>query len=501
MKIMKLLSPEHFRAGRVQSVLLFAVSLLGTLLGGELLFRDSIVVGISSTIINIGLDPQRTQLVVALLLTTGAALVGALLGRRKTGAVVGAGIVFWSGYLANFIQIELQPLRDPGGHLEPLNGQALFNTSITMLALALLCAFIGAAVGIALAEALLDPFYELLRRIWLHFARQRLARQQTVPVVATRRVVVVDLSRTDRILKIVGQWFGVVVVVGLLLLATTSGDLFTFAPDIGLHTLPVIHPAQGKLAHGSVTKETLVSPALNGQHRPFLVYLPPSYNTPEGQTKRYPVLYLLHGSPGKDIDWITGGKANESADTLMATNEIPEFIMVLPDGNGRPGVTSEWADSFDHGQLIETFVARDLVQYVDQHYRTIPDAAHRALGGLSMGGFGAMNIAVHHPDIFGSVISLGGYYYAEGSIWGKNAAYMQKNSPAITLPRDKAAWKLHIYLGAATKDQPYYADTMAFMRHLNALHIPYHFDLQRGYHSWRVWQIQMYNAMLWLKWG
>src|SRR6266480_7454386 len=109
MKIMKLLSPEHFRAGRVQSVLLFAVSLLGTLLGGELLFRDSVVVGISSIIINIGLDPQRTTLVVALLMTAGAALIGALLGRRKAGAVLGAGIVFWFGYLANFIRIELQP--------------------------------------------------------------------------------------------------------------------------------------------------------------------------------------------------------------------------------------------------------------------------------------------------------------------------------------------------------------------------------------------------------
>ena len=76
---------------------------------------------------------------------------------------------------------------------------------------------------------------------------------------------------------------------------------------------------------------------------------------------------------------------------------------------------------------------------------------------------------------------------------------MQKNSPAFTIPRSKA--KLHIYLGAATKDQPYYKDTTDFIRQLNGLHVQYHFDLQRGYHSWRVWQVQMYNALLWLKWG
>jgi S-formylglutathione hydrolase FrmB len=118
-----------------------------------------------------------------------------------------------------------------------------------------------------------------------------------------------------------------------------------------------------------------------------------------------------------------------------------------------------------------------------------------------MGGFGAMNIAVHHPTIFGTVISLGGYYRAEGAIWGHNAAYMQQNSPLNVLPHDRSAWKLHMYIGAATKDQPYYKDAQQFIQVLHKLHIPYHFDLQNGYHSWRVWQVQMYNALGWIKWG
>jgi len=56
-----------------------------------------------------------------------------------------------------------------------------------------------------------------------------------------------------------------------------------------------------------------------------------------------------------------------------------------------------------------------------------------------MGGFGALNIVVHHPEIFGTVISLGGYYHAEGSIWGNNAAYIQQNSPADVFPSRKLA--------------------------------------------------------------
>jgi S-formylglutathione hydrolase FrmB len=175
--------------------------------------------------------------------------------------------------------------------------------------------------------------------------------------------------------------------------------------------------------------------------------------------------------------------------------------LILPDGNGRPGQTSEWGNAFDHHQNIETYIAVDLVKYVDANYRTIADAAHRGIGGLSMGGFGAINIALHHPNIFGTVISLGGYYRAEGSIWGRNAAYIRKNSPIDVLPTDKSAWRLHLYIGAATKDQPYYTDAKQFVDELVKLHQSYQLDVQNGYHSWRVWQVQIYNALLWLHWG
>jgi enterochelin esterase-like enzyme len=493
MKMLQFLSPGSYASRRVRFVLLFFISLFGTLLGGGYFFRDDIVTGISSVIINIGLDPQRTQFVVALLMTAAAALLGGLLGRRKSGTLVGAGIVFWFGYLASFIQTELAPVRDAGGHLKPLDSQALMNTSLMMMALALLCAFIGAAVGIALAEVLLDPCYTVLRALWHYFARRRPAWQQATQPEKVARATIPEVSRQEKIVGMIGQWFGLGVAIILLVLAGNSSTLFLFAPDSGIHISPVS-------IHGTLVPGTLVSPALHGQRKNFLVYLPPSYNTPQGRIKHYPVLYLLHGSPGTDIDWTTGGKANESADTLIATKEIPELIMVFPDGNGRPRVTSEWANSFDRRQLIETYVVNDLVRYVDQHYRTFADPAHRAIGGLSMGGFGAMNIAEQHPTVFGTVISLGGYYKAEGGIWGKNAAYMQANSPLLTFPKNKAAWKLHIYLGAATKDQPYYNDTKIFMGMLSKIHVPYRFDLEKGYHRWRVWELQMYNALHWLKW-
>jgi len=478
------------------AALWFFVSLLAAVLGGTILFRNNIIGGLINVIISVGLDVLRSQFIASLIMVAGAALIGAALGRQKLGAIVGAGIVFWFGFLGGFVQTQLQPIYDPGGHVEPLNGAALWHASLLMMALALLSAFIGAAVGANVGAVLLDPLYQTISLLWRRFATQ-----VTSEISPTEQP---DLSSTSAKIdfRFISKWLGAITLIGLVVLASGSSDLFLFSPDVGIHTKPNLSNVNKALpTTGTIIQDSLVSPALGGQRKPFLVYLPPSYNTTIGKTKSYPVLYLLHGSPGKDIDWITGGKATDSADALITTGQIPELIMIFPDGNGRPGATSEWGNSGDGHQLMETYVASDLVKYVDHHYRTVADAAHRAIGGLSMGGFGAMNIAIHHPDVFGTVISLGGYYRAEGTIWGKNAAYLLTNSPLDTLPNTERAWKLHIYLGAATKDQPYYNYTKQFMQELVKLHIPYRFDLENGYHAWRVWQKQMYNALTWIKWG
>src|SRR5438874_2818552 len=413
---------------RLSPVVPGIASLLLALLSGVLLFNIAFRGDLTNTIISVGLDPLRAALITALVLATIAALTGAAVGRRKVAAMVGAGSFFCTSYLADFIHLELQPAYDPGGHLERLNGNMLIQTACVMLVLALLAAFIGSAIGVALGEALLDPPFRLVQLTWRHLTRSsRVHPIQSSPTVPLKETPGHYPSHAKNVTATLGSWLGAITMVLLLVLASSSSDLFVFSPDIGLHTLPL------PLIHhkgSTIVQDEVVSPALGGQRKPFLVYLPPSYNTPSGQTKRYPTLYLLHGAPGNERDWFTGGKADQSADTLIALGKIPELILILPDGNGRSEATSEWGNSYDQQQLIETYVASDLVKYVDQKYRTLAQPSSRGIGGLSMGGFGALNIAVHHPEIFGTVISLGGYYHAEGSIWGNNAAYIQQNSHA-----------------------------------------------------------------------
>lgn len=473
-------------------------SFLLTLLAGILLFQESIIINPISTIIQLGIDEQRSQLIAALLMTTAAAIIGAAGGRRKLGAVLGGGMAFCYGYLISFIQQEIQPAFDPLGNIEPLNSGTLVHTSIVMIALVLLCAFVGAAIGIALGEVLLDPLYSLVR-----FLRQRYARHARIGYAGLQDNLSSPGKEAKTARNLILHYAGALALISLVLLASSATDLFVYSPDVGLHLPPALinrHGPQG-LARGKIVSDELVSEALGGQKKPFLVYLPPSYNTPQGQTKHYPTLYLLHGSPGTDNNWFTGGKADQAADTLIALGQIPELIMILPDGNGRKGQTSEWGNSFDQRQKIETYVSSDLVKYVDAKYRTIPDAAHRGIGGLSMGGFGATNIAIHHPDIFGYVSSLGGYYFAEGGIWGNNATYKRENSPIEVLPTDKQAWHLQMFIGAATQDQPFYTYAKQFVQELIKLHISYQFDVEIGSHSWHTWQIQMYHTLLWLHWG
>jgi enterochelin esterase-like enzyme len=474
--------PSHFQryAPLWRGLIGLSIALLTTLF-----FFSPIMTVLTTPIVAVGLDPLTTSLISALLFITCAALVSAMVSRQRLRTAVGAGITYSFSYVQPFFHQELLPHYDPGGHLEALDASVLAHALSVLLASGLLCAYCGAAIGSALGETLLDPIWQLAQLIWhTPFSSNWAEKQSTAGQKARQRSSWSLLS----------AWTGFFMLLGIILLSSGIGDLLFFSPDVGLYN-PLTNATRG-----SLIADSMASPAFHGQRRSFLVHLPPSYMDMATPERRYPTLYLLHGSPGSAYDWSRGGKAVQSADTLIGQGKIPELIMVFPDGNGRSGETSEWGNSFDQKQLMENFVAQDLVHFIDQKYRTIPTPGSRAIGGFSMGGFGAMNIAVHHPEIFGSVISLAGYYLAEGGIWGQNRAYMQANSPALVLPTNPKAWKLRIFLGAATKDQPYYSDTQQFILELKALHMDYTFDLEDGYHTWSVWGTQLYHGLLWLQW-
>jgi len=132
--------------------------------------------------------------------------------------------------------------------------------------------------------------------------------------------------------------------------------------------------------------------------RDVLVFLPPSYS--KQKSRRYPVVYALHGYSIGAEQWSREIHVPQTIEGAFALG-ANEMIVVLPDSktvhNG-----SMYSSSVTTGDF-ELFIARDLVSYIDAHYRTIPTRLSRGLAGHSMGGYGATRIAMKHADVFGSV--------------------------------------------------------------------------------------------------
>lgn len=163
---------------------------------------------------------------------------------------------------------------------------------------------------------------------------------------------------------------------------------------------------------GQLITDSVRSPALEGNRlgdspvRPLLVYLPPSYA--EDVTRRYPTLYLLHGFGGSPQSWVDGKyqglDLGRVMDSLIAAQAVKEFIIVMPDGaNALHG--SVWTNSATTGDW-ETYLVRDVVRYVDQHYRTIRRAPSRGIAGHSMGAGAALRLAMRYPGGFGAVYAM-----------------------------------------------------------------------------------------------
>lgn len=173
-----------------------------------------------------------------------------------------------------------------------------------------------------------------------------------------------------------------------------------------LLVIAVEAPAVRAQPVGRVVADTVPAPALAGNllgdptEQPAFVYLPPGYDAePE---RRYATLYLLHGILDSPSVWVRpaydGMTIAAVMDSLIAAGEIRPMIVVMPNGRNAYGGSLYMNSPVIGGW--EDWIARDLVAYVDANWRTIPDAASRAIAGHSMGGFGAIRLSMLHPDVF-----------------------------------------------------------------------------------------------------
>ncbi len=179
------------------------------------------------------------------------------------------------------------------------------------------------------------------------------------------------------------------------------------AAGLALLTVALAHKAlaqSGSIERGTITTAALVGNLFNDPtNRPYAVYLPPSYG--QGQ-RRYPVFYMLHGTE-QNLDTYLG-VVQATLDSMIQARQIGEMIAVFVDGQNAL-LGSFYRTSTATGDY-ETYIARDLVNLIDARYRTLATNASRGLCGFSMGGYGAMHLALNFPNTFSVVVAQSGYY-------------------------------------------------------------------------------------------
>jgi enterochelin esterase-like enzyme len=252
------------------------------------------------------------------------------------------------------------------------------------------------------------------------------------------------------------------------------------------------------LAKGRLETIKVKSAALGGRAQSVDVYLPPGYDA--SAARRYPVVYLLHGFPGVPTSYFRAGRMGVVEDILVAKSRAKPVILVAPYGSTGAFTDKEWANGVRRHEGWETFLARDVVHAIDSRFRTIPAGWARALVGLSEGGYGALNIGLHHPGEFHVLESWSGYMKADNisSIFGRKKTVLAWNSPDVTLPAAAPALRAahtFVWFYSGSVDKSMLPQNAAFERELVRLRIPSHYMVVRGGHDWALWRGQAAKAL------
>jgi S-formylglutathione hydrolase FrmB len=312
---------------------------------------------------------------------------------------------------------------------------------------------------------------------------------------------------------------------------------------------PATPAAPASANAGTVETKKFQSAAL-GVEKEYVIYLPSGY---EKSTKRYPVFYYLHGLGGNETNWTDKGELRQSADKLgleaivvmpdgddgfYADSDAPiDYDACMKDGTGlfMPGMQNR-ASTCVKSRHYETYVIKDLIGEIDAKYRTIATREGRAIAGLSMGGFGALQLGMRHPDLFAAAASHSGvdallyagpYPYEKGKvklisqedisrygkgnpdveaiglwiqkIFGPELAVWKSYDPAVLaekVQQDKPA----LYLDCGTEDGFGLQNGAQYLHDLlSDRHIEHAFFLGPGPHDMRFWRPRLPESLKFLR--
>ena len=280
---------------------------------------------------------------------------------------------------------------------------------------------------------------------------------------------------------------------------------FSFLFALMMFSSTVFAQNMGKSMEGKIVKS-----AIMGKDVKYTIYLPAGYETSE---RSYPVVYLLHGYSDDDTGWLQFGEINRLADKAIADGTIPPMIIVMPDG-----FVSFYMNSYDGKEKYEDFFVKEFMPKIEKDYRIKAQKRYRGISGLSMGGYGSMNLALRNPELFAAAAPLSGAFYDEntiinmdeanwtrayGQLYGrdlKSADRLTKtffeNSP-IKIVETKSAddlKKVRYWIDCGDDDFLTKGNCLLHIA-LTEKKIPHEFRMREGGHTWDYWRTGIIPAL------
>jgi S-formylglutathione hydrolase FrmB len=267
------------------------------------------------------------------------------------------------------------------------------------------------------------------------------------------------------------------------------------------------------LAQTHVEYKAFQSKSLGGREIRYGVYLPPSYAT--SPAKKYPVLYFLHGLFEDETRWSSRGGTDQIMDKMIAEGKIGEFIVAIPNG-----ATSFYVNTHDGNEKWEDMIIKEFIPMIESTYRVNSGRTTRGISGVSMGGYGALGIAMKHPDLFGSVSAHSAVLLKDLSaakvadrriamfqslfdkIYGINQDlnYWEANNPMSLAKDTKKLNGLKIYFDCGTEDNyGFEVGTKELDEMLTKAGYPHEMHLYPGRHGWD-YAMQHTNESLLFHW-
>ncbi|MBO7188662.1 MAG: esterase [Tidjanibacter sp.] len=244
-------------------------------------------------------------------------------------------------------------------------------------------------------------------------------------------------------------------------------------------------PVRGNLSYVWYDSPTI------GAERRMAVYTPAGYDESK---KKYPVLYLLHGGGGDEEAWSSMGRATQIIDNLIAEGLAEPMIVVMPNGNASqieapiyttPGVAAKGTPHEISSDLYVTSLIKDIIPYIDSHYRTIARPEGRAISGLSMGGGHTIRTNYLFPGYFDYIcpLSTGAHPHNQ-----KNTPYAfdEQTLDGYLEGIKKAGYKL-FWLACGSAD-PWFAEAEEFDRLLTEKGMEHTYYVTGGGHTWTNWR-------------